>query len=306
MKICVFGGAGQLGSEFPALVDSSTELVLFDLPQVDITEQSAVRDLLGTEKPDIVINAAAYTAVDKAEGDEELAFQVNEIGASNIASASRQLASKLLSISTDYVFGGDSQRDISTLLTENDSPDPCNTYGRSKLAGELAVAREYPGSLIVRTSSVHGAHGHNFVHTMLRLMEERSELNVVNDQIMSPTWSGWLAKTLLHLATKDAVGILHASCEGAISWFEFAVAIRSLATFPDGVTPATVHPIATEQYPLPARRPVFSAMDCSRLEQLLPGERINWVDGLKGHLGALDRLREGAEVQLNEDGVVYE
>lgn len=290
MKICVLGGSGQLGKELLLPARSPHVIIGFDEKGCDITAQGVVREVLSREEPDVIINAAAYTAVDKAEEERALAFAVNDQGVRNIAIVAREISARLITVSTDYVFGGVSQRECNTPLNEDSSTDPCNVYGASKRAGELAAQEEYPeGTLVVRTSSLHGALGPNFVHTILRLLEEREEISVVADQVMSPTWAGWLADVLLQLAGRDEVGYLHASSAGAITWCRFAEAIRELASFESGA-PASIIPIPTEQYPTPAQRPRYSVLDCSRLEEAIPGVVIGWEEGLRSHLAELGRL----------------
>jgi dTDP-4-dehydrorhamnose reductase len=290
MKICVLGASGQLGKELLLPSRSQHLMIGFDEKQCDITARDAVRDVLSREEPDVVINAAAYTAVDKAEEERALAFAVNDEGVRNIAIVAREISARLITISTDYVFGGVSQRELNTPLHEDSPTDPCNVYGASKRAGELATQEEYPeGTLVVRTSSLHGAQGPNFVHTILRLLEEREEISVVADQVMSPTWAGWLADVLLQLAAREEVGYLHASSAGAITWYQFAEAIRELASFEYGA-PASITPIPTEQYPTPAQRPRYSVFDCSRLEKTIPGVVVEWKEGLCSHLAELGRL----------------
>lgn len=290
MKICVLGASGQLGKELLLPSRSQHLMIGFDEKECDITARDAVRDVLSREEPDVVINAAAYTAVDKAEEERALAFAVNDEGVRNIAIVAREISARLITISTDYVFGGESQRELNVPINEDSSTDPCNVYGASKRAGELAAQEEYPeGVLVVRTSSLHGSQGPNFVHTILRLLEEREKISVVADQFMSPTWAGWLADVLLQLAERAEVGCLHASSAGAITWYQFAEAIRELASFESG-SPALITPIPTEQYPTPAQRPRYSVLDCSRLEATIPRVVIGWEEGLRAHLDELGRL----------------
>lgn len=290
MKICVLGASGQLGKELLRSVRPQHLIVGFNEKECDVTSHEGVREVLSRERPDVIINAAAYTAVDNAEKERELAFAVNDRGVRNIAIVARDLSARLITVSTDYVFGGASQRDVNMPLREDSATDPCNVYGASKRAGELAAQEEYAdGTLVVRTSSLHGAQGPNFVHTILRLLEEREEISVVADQVMSPTWAGWLADVLLQLAERAEVGYLHASSVGAITWYQFAEAIRELALFESGI-PASITPIPTEQYPTAAHRPRYSVLDCSRLEKVIPRVLIDWKEGLRSHLNEIGRL----------------
>lgn len=289
MKILLFGGSGQLGLEIAQRArDLNFEAISPVLSELDITDRAQVLFLTSRVKPDVVINCAAYTAVDRAEEDREVAFRVNADGAANVARAAEAARARLLHVSTDYVFGGTG----STPIGEDEPTHPLNVYGESKLAGERAVREILPDqSLIIRTSSLHGARGENFVHTMLRLMAERPTLNVVADQVMSPTWAGWLAEVMLDLAKLGAPGVVHASCAGAISWFEFAAAIQELAgpKLPDGTSCQLIETTAAA-FPRPARRPAWSVFDTSRLTALLGRRPIPWQEGLKAHLRDIGRL----------------
>jgi len=290
MKLCVFGASGQLGKELLAPGISPYQVVGFDEIHGDVTSLEVVRDIIQREAPDVVVNCAAYTAVDKAEEEREIAFAVNEGGAKNLAIAAKEFSTRLITVSTDYVFGGDSQQQLCEPIKEESPSDPCNVYGASKRAGELAALEVYPeGTLVVRTSSLHGAYGANFVHTILRLLEEREELSVVNDQYMAPTWAGWLAHVLLELSSKEITGYLHASSRGAITWYQFAEAIRNMAQF-STQAPAILHPITTRDYPTPARRPRYSVLDCSKLDRIISGVVIDWEEGLRAHLQELGRV----------------
>jgi dTDP-4-dehydrorhamnose reductase len=290
MKILILGADGQVGKEI-AKINTANQLVLLGSSNGDITNIDLLKGAVFEAAPEVIINCAAYTAVDKAEENTKQAFLVNETGAKNIAQIAKEVGAKLIHISTDYVFGIDANR--KTPYKEEDVVGPINVYGQSKLAGEEAIIKEYgQNALIVRTSSVHGVFGANFVHTMLRLMAERPEVRVVGDQVMSTTWAGWLAVVLLELAKKDFTGfdfnIINASTSGELSWYDFAAAIRELATFPEQA--ARVVSITTAEYPLPAKRPAYSVLDCARLEEVLPGIRIDWLSGLKGHLKDLEML----------------
>jgi dTDP-4-dehydrorhamnose reductase len=297
MKICVIGASGQVGREILERVSPSDQIIALDREEVDIADRNAIERVVLPLQPDLILNVAAYTAVDKAEEEETLAEEINTLGAENVAVVAKELDARHILVSTDYVFGGPSYTEHCSLLTEEDPPDPCNVYGRTKREGELAALGVYPeGTLIARTSSVHGQYGNNFVHTMLRLLEERDELSVVHDQIMSPTWAGWFAETLLQYGTIEETGIVHTCSLGAISWFEFAVAIRELATFPPNISPATLLSVPTTKFPTPAKRPPFSAMSTERLQKILPESAISWEDGLRYHLADLGRLRSDEHI----------
>ena len=260
MKILLCGANGQLGKDISAR-NKKFELVPVDLPEIDITDMASVESVFSKHSPDIVINAAAYTAVDKAEEEKEKAYLVNETGAANLASAAKRCGARFLHVSTDYVFGNG----FSEPIKEDAPTAPLNVYGASKLAGEKAVLDIYPeGSLILRTASLHGKYGPNFVHTMLRLFKERESISVVSDQVMSPTWAGWLAETLLELADrKDCLGIAHATSGEAISWYDFTLAILdevkgTLERIPE------VKPILAKDYPRAATRANYSVIRTKR------------------------------------------
>ena len=291
MKILLFGGAGQLGYELTKrAADLNFSLVSPVASEIDVGNSEQVRFITERVKPALIINAAAYTAVDKAETQEEDALRVNRDGARNAAVAAKAAGASFIHISTDYVFDGEKGSPIS----ENDPVHPLNVYGSSKLAGEKAVLEAFgDGALIVRTSSLHGQRGENFVHTMLTLFEERDTVRVVSDQIMSPTWAGWLAETVLDLAKMHASGIIHASCAGAISWLEFAHKIYALAK-PKQLSSwrAEIAPITAAELARPAKRPRFSAFDTSKLSAVLGRKPIPWEDGLRNHLRDLNRLRD--------------
>lgn len=289
MKILLFGGAGQLGCELrKRAADLSFEVVSPVAAEVDITEREQVTKVIKATKPDIVINCAAYTAVDRAEEERDLAFKVNRDGPATIAYGCAESGARMIHISTDYVFDGSLGRP----LREDDRKNPLSVYGASKWEGEEAV-RSVLGdsSLIVRTQSLFGKGGVNFVQTMLKLFEEREEVRVVNDQWVSPTWAGWLAEVLLDLARSKAGGVVHASSEGVVSWYEFALAIKE-ATEPRymGLRRARVEPTTAEALKRPAKRPAFSAFDTTRLRGILGRPAIRWSEALNGYLGDVGML----------------
>lgn len=283
MKILLFGGEGQLGREVrPRAHELNFDVIAPVMSEVDIANRDQVFFLMEQLRPDLVLNCAAYTAVDLAETERDLAFAVNHIGVENIALATRKHGGRVIHISTDYVFAGDGAR----ALTESDPTKPINVYGESKLAGEVALAKTLGDrALTVRTSSLHGQYGQNFVHTMLKLFTERAEVSVVDDQWMSPTWAGWLAEVLVDLVRMDISGVVHASCAGTVSWHQFASEILSLTQ--DELSPRAIEklvPIGAAAYPRPAKRPAYSVFDCARLTQILGREPISWKVGLRSHL----------------------
>ena len=258
-KILVTGANGQLGRELQVLATSfpALDFFFFDRATLSIADPDAINTFFARERPAYCINCAAYTAVDKAESEKESAFLINGDAVGYLATACRDNDARLSHISTDYVFDGLSE----TPLKEGDPTGPINTYGASKLDGEHQALRHYPeGTLIIRTAWVYSEFGNNFVRTMIRLMKERPSINVVSDQVGSPTYAADLAAAILHIITSPFFipGIYNYSNEGRISWYEFALAIRDLI----GST-CEVHPIPTAQYPTPAKRPRFSLLDKS-------------------------------------------
>ena len=286
MKILLFGGSGQLGHEIIKRGhDLNFEVVSPVISELDIADRFQVMYLTRQVSPELIINAAAYTAVDQAEEEIQRAYAANRDGAHNIALAAEQCRARLIHISTDYVF----DNSYSEPIKEDATPNPLSVYGASKYAGERAVqAILGDAALIVRTSSLHGKRGNNFVHTMIKLFSERESVQVVNDQFMSPTWAGWLAEALLDLGRVPAQGVVHACCSGAISWYEFAAEIRQLTA--DQLARKVcgrLEPVSMRDFKCLARRPIYSVMDTRRLTGLLGRVPISWRDGLRSHLAEL-------------------
>ena len=283
MKILLFGGSGQVGKELrQRAIDLNFEIFAPITSEVDVTDREKVKFLAQQIKPDIIINSAAYTAVDLAEAEKERAYAINHIGAENVAQAASSLAAKHIYISTDYVFDGEKN----TPYKESDRTNPINIYGQSKLAGELSVRKILEDkSLIVRTSSVHGRYGKNIVHTICKLLETNDSLDFIENQTMSPTWAGWLAETLLDLAKINAIGTVHACCSGSVTWYEFASELLNITkrTKPEWKN-KKINPVRAEDYPRPAKRPKYSVLDTSYLTTLLEREPLNWKVGLRKHL----------------------
>lgn len=281
MKILLFGGTGQLGYELKKRAsDLAFELISPVTAELDITDREQVKFLVGSVKPDLVINSAAYTAVDKAEEERDRAFAVNRDGARYVAEACQAAGRcRLIQLSTDYVFDGMLNRP----LREDDAVNAVSVYGRSKLEGEEAVS-EILGerALIVRTQALYGQKGVNFVYTMLKLFPEKDVLKIVGDQWVSPTWAGWLAEALLDFARIDRGGIVHASCAGAVSWFDFAREIMRLAApHFKGVPLAQLQETTAQELNRPARRPVYSAFDTGAITEMLGRPPISWQEGLR-------------------------
>jgi dTDP-4-dehydrorhamnose reductase len=270
MRILITGAGGMLGQDVhKAAVAAGHEPIALARADLDITDADAVTRAVAQARPGAVINCAAWTKVDAAEEHEPQATEVNGVGAGNVASAASRAGAWTVHVSSDYVFDGAKREPY----LESDPTRPLSAYGRSKLAGEDAVARAAPEThTIVRSSWLFGAGGPCFPKTMLRLAEERDELNVVDDQIGCPTFTGHLGAALVDLAGARTPGVLHVAAAEQCSWFEFAV-----ATIRAGDRDCRMHPIDSSQYPLPAPRPAFSVMRSKRGAPSLP----TWGEGLR-------------------------
>jgi dTDP-4-dehydrorhamnose reductase len=275
--ILVTGAGGQLGRELQAAasaVPPNYNFIFAGRDELPIADPDRLHSFFAASRPDICINCAAYTAVDKAETEKDLAYQVNGEAVGSLAAACKAVGAHLFHISTDYVFDGHSAKP----LKETDPTGPISIYGASKLRGEQLAMEQYPeGTVIIRTSWVYSEFGNNFVRTMIRLMREKPAINVIDDQIGSPTYAADLAAVLLHIATGPVFvpGIYHYSNEGRISWYEFALAIRERIA-----SPCSINPIPTTQYPTPARRPHYSLLDKSLIRSVY-GIRIpGWQESL--------------------------
>ncbi|WCN38100.1 dTDP-4-dehydrorhamnose reductase [Aneurinibacillus uraniidurans] len=280
VKVLVTGGNGQLGTDVALLLKRhSYDVYAYGRDRLDITNQSQVQDVVRQIQPDVIIHTAAYTKVDQAETDSDMAYLVNAVGTRNIAVEAERYQAKLIYISTDYVFDGTAD----TPYSEFASVNPVSMYGKSKWAGEEFVRQLCSRFFIVRTSWVYGKHGHNFVKTMLRLAETRNELRVVHDQIGSPTYTVDLALFLLQLLQTEAYGTYHASNSGVCSWYEFACAIFEEA----GLSHIQVHPIPTAEYPLPAPRPAYSVLDHMMIRLQNMSDLRHWREGLQSFLKEL-------------------
>lgn len=275
-KILVTGANGQLGSEIKVLSESypKHEWIFADRTKITLNDLDLLEIQLKQIQPDIIFSCGAYTAVDKAETEKELAFTINHLAVEFIARYSVKNEVKLIHISTDYVFDGCS----SIALREDSETNPINVYGESKLAGEIACLKENPNSIIIRTSWVYSKFGNNFVKTMQRLMQERDEINVVNDQIGSPTYAADLAITMIAImeSSKWVPGIYNFSNEGEISWYEFALAIKELSGYK-----CNVGGIPTSAYPTPAKRPKFSLLNKEKIKSIYNLDVPDYRDSLK-------------------------
>lgn len=275
MKVLIVGGNGQLGKGLARTAPPEATLVSHDIDTLDITDAAAIAQVLADEAPEIVFNAAAYTAVDKAESDEAAAHAVNATAVGNLANASSEVGARFVHVSTDFVFDG-----RSGVPYKPDAPtSPLGVYGRTKLAGEQAAG---VGALIVRTAWVYAPNGNNFVRTMLRLMSERPEVRVVADQIGTPTYAPGLAAALWTMASKGVRGIHHYTDAGACSWYDFAVAIQEEALAVGLLdTKVPVIPINASEYPTPAQRPHYSVLDKTSTFEVLGGPPPHWRENLR-------------------------
>lgn len=274
LRVIVTGAGGQLGWELQRTVPAQFDCLAVQRDTLDIADVNAVQALLERERPALLINAAAYTAVDRAESEPELAMRVNGEGPANLARACEHFGTRLLHVSTDFVFDGRA----CVPYTTDAEPAPLGEYGRSKLAGERAVLAGTTGALVVRTGWVYSSSGQNFVKTMLRLMGEREELSVVADQVGTPTWAKGLARFLWQAAERDDVaGLYHWSDAGVCSWYDFAVAIAEEASAL-GLLRRLPHikPIPASDYPTPAQRPAFSVLDKRRAWDDFAISGVHW------------------------------
>ena len=284
MRVLVTGAAGQLGGDLArALTAAGHTPIATDVhgdpsSALDITDPDGVAAALDAHGPDALVNCAAWTKVDAAEGDPDGAHRLNAVGPRVLAGACHRAGVLLLHVSTDFVFG-----DVPPApVDEWTVPAPLGVYGRSKLAGEEEVRRLCPRHLMVRTAWLYGRKGPNFVLTMLRLARERGALTVVADQVGSPTWTGHLAPALVRLLERDVPGTYHLTNAGAVSWHGFAEAIVAAA----GV-PVPVRPITTADYPTPARRPPYSVLDNRAWRLLGESPLPAWEEGLRSYLAEL-------------------
>lgn len=280
MKAIITGASGQLGRALQATAPDGVEIIAYGSADLDISDGAAIDERIDREAPALIINAAAYTAVDKAESEEALALAVNAHAVGYLARAAERVKAQFVHVSTDFVFDGEAGRPYPI-----DAPThPLGAYGRTKLAGEQAAGT----ALIVRTGWVYAPTGSNFVRTMLRLMDERPEVRVVADQIGTPTYAPALAEALWRLSELQEGGIHHYSDAGAASWYDFAVAIQEEA-LAIGLLDAAVPivPIATSEFPTPATRPPYSVLDKSRTYAALGRPALHWRVNLRTMLNEI-------------------
>ncbi len=285
MNILVTGAKGQLGSEIKVLSKKYPYNFFFtDKEELDIIDKDKIKNFIDENKIDLIINCAAYTAVDKAEDDRELAKLINYQAVSNLAQISKEKDIKLIHISTDYVFDGKNYKPYK----EDDKTNPINFYGITKLKGEKVFANSGAKGIIIRTSWVYSSFGNNFAKTMLKLGREREELSIIFDQIGTPTYAKDLAKTILDIIPKldNKAEIYHFSNEGVCSWYDFAKEIMKIAKID-----CTINPIETKMYPTPAKRPYFSLLNKSKIKKEFNINIPYWKDSLNKCLEILGEKR---------------
>ncbi len=286
MKALIIGDKGQLGYELKRSAPSGVEIVACDLPEVNITDPVQVRKVVDESGPDVIMNSAAYTAVDRAEDERDVAFAVNATAVGYIIDAARTRGSRLIHVSTDFIFDGRK----GSPYQPGDPSSPIGVYGESKAAGEQVVLQNYPDrSFIVRTAWLYSAHGANFVKTMLRLFEDRDVLGVVADQVGTPTWARHLACFLwrIALSSETPAGIYHYTDAGVASWYDFTVAIEEETRSRRKGKAVRIDPIRTDEYPTKARRPSYSVLEKRFPDTLGEFPYVHWREALRRMLAEL-------------------
>jgi len=284
--ILLTGKNGQVGWELQRTLAPLGEVVALDRQQLDLSNPAQIRERVREIKPGLIVNAAAYTTVDRAEAEPELAMAVNGTAPGILAEEAKRAGAAIIHYSTDYVFDGSK----TTPYTEEDAPNPINVYGRTKLAGEQAIQAVGVPHLILRTSWVYGMRGKNFLLTILRLAREREELTIVDDQIGAPTWSRTIAEATARILSvnplplADASGIYHMTASGSTTWYGFAEAILALDPNPAEQVCKHLKPILTAEYPTPARRPAYSVLSNAKLKAAFGVVLPSWEQGLKSAL----------------------
>jgi dTDP-4-dehydrorhamnose reductase len=294
MKTLVLGCKGQLGQSLAGTVPEDIEIIGFDLPELDITDNAAVIEICRQHSPDVIVNAAAYTAVDQAESEPEIAASVNIDGTRNIAAAAHDVGAKLIHISTDYVFDGESTNPYKP----DDVTNPLGVYGQTKRDGELAALKETSGSaVIIRTAWLYSKTGSNFVKTMLRLMDERDELSVVADQFGTPTWADSLANAVWGFArAPQHSGVFHWTDGGKTSWHGFATTIQEEALSLGLLSKAIpIHAVSTKDYPTATKRPTYTVLDCSATHDAINIQPAKWQANLRQMLKGMSHVRHLAD-----------
>lgn len=276
MKVLITGANGQLGRELTKQYKekSNVELILTDVADLDITDVKAVYEFVNNHKPEVIINCAAHTAVDKCETDVDMAYKINAVGPKNLASAAFAIGAEIVQVSTDYVFDGK----IDKQLTEFDKVNPQTVYGKTKLEGEKVVSKLNPKHYIVRTAWLYGD-GNNFVKTMIKLSETNKTLKVVNDQKGSPTSTVDLAKVIISLVENKNYGLFHCTCKGECTWYDFTKEIFTIKGINTEVIPCT-----TDEFPRPAKRPEYSVLRNYMLELTTGDITRSWEESLEEYL----------------------
>ena len=285
MKVLIVGANGQLGWELERTLPKGMETVGLDFPEIDITRPELVEAVVDRHQPDWIVNAAAYTDVDGAQSHETQAQAVNCDGARNVARAAKDAGVGLVHVSTDFIFNGEK----GSPYKWDDTPDPKSVYGKTKLAGERAVQEVFgANTLIIRTAWLYSSHGNNFVHTMIKLMKQRSALSIIEDQIGTPCWANGLALAVWACIQKQLSGIYHWTDAGAASWYDFSVAIQEEA-LALGIleNPISIWPIPTTDYPTPAQRPAYSVLDKTGLRRAAGLEPVHWRTQLRKMMAEL-------------------
>ena len=284
-KILVTGANGQLGNELRVLATegcTGCEFLFTDIAELDICNAPAVESYVEQNGADVIINCAAFTAVDKAESEEALARKINADAPGILARAIEKRGGTMVQISTDYVFDGEACKPY----TEESEVNPVSAYGRTKLDGEKAALDACRNTVIIRTAWLYSSFGHNFVKTMLKLGREREKLGVVFDQVGTPTYARDLARAIVQIVSKPVVpGTYHFTDEGVTSWYDFTIAIHKLA----GISTCKVSPLHTSDYPTPARRPHYSVLDKTKIKQTFSLEIPHWADSLKECLRIIEK-----------------
>lgn len=301
MDVLLIGSKGQLGFELSRTCPPDLALTGCDLAEIDIRDAVAVLRLAEDLRPALIVNAAAYTAVDKAESEQELAFSVNARGAGNVAKAAARIGARLIQLSTDFVFEGEQGRPYRPI----DPPSPLSVYGASKAEGERQVLECLPQqATVLRTSWLYSIHGRNFVKTMLEKMRQENELRIVTDQVGAPTWGRNLAHVIWELVrVDDPPGIFHWSDAGTASWYDFAVAIQEESLLCGLLeTPVQLHPIPSREFPTAARRPHFSVLDSTDSWALLGHTAEHWRSALRHMLAEMQTIAGSSAQPIQEVG----
>lgn len=284
MNVLITGGKGQLAASLVDTLPKSVRVFVPDESDFDLTAPEKMQAVIRENAPECIINTAAYTAVDKAESDPDTAYAINSEGAAKLAALCADAGVRLVQVSTDYVFDGNSSRP----WKPDDEPRPLGVYGASKARGETRIRECLPGATIVRTAWLYSRYGGNFVKTMLGLLADRNELSVVDDQIGAPTWAANLARVLWHFALHPSGGTFHYTDAGVASWYDFATAIAEEAGALGLIeNPAKVVPTDTASFRRPAQRPAFSVLDCRSTHEYTGIAPMHWRVALRRMLGEI-------------------